>query len=600
MWQIVQNAQGMLFMANDAGVVVFDGSRWEVVETQTAARALALDKDGKIYVGGKSDVGCLDVNAKGEFEYRSFRKYLPEKARALSDVERVYCLGDWVYYVAENFVLTAKDDGNLATISITPIERYAGSGSDGEKLYINLEGKGLHVFSGGKLVPVAGGEVLASSYIRFMAKTAEGKTYVGTENEGLFVGAAGGKFSPLGGAAGETLRNEGIFCGAAGRDGSLLLGTYSGGAVHISSSGGVLGVYSKKTGYASNEIYSVFIDSEDGLWIAHAVGLTLVHPSLPVAFYPDFAGKITSVVEDGDKLYVGTLSGLFVGGVFGGTFVGTALKAEVLTMKKIGGRLVAATNMGLLDVTGGGSTFLMENTLCTSIFASGRNEAQFYACHAGGVNRFEVRGGGINNLGPIEGVNFEVTSIVEDGEDLWLGTAAHGLALVRGGKVVRFGSREGLSDGEVRVRKIGAKPVFQTKSGLFDYLPGDNKFVLNERYTKVFGPLPNDFYAESETRFWLFKPTGLVLATLQGENFQFDEALPVNVFNKKTEAFALSEERIWVAHQSELVRYDRKRAYSPRTDIYALVRNITVGRDSVYFAGAWPGKRNAPVYLPPE
>ncbi len=588
----------MMFMANDAGVVVYDGARWDVVETETAARAVALDKDGKLYVGGKSDVGCLDVNGQGRFEYRSFRKYLPEKAQQLTDVERVYCLGDNVYYVAENFIFTAKDDGKLATITATPVSGFAGSGTDGQSLFVNIDGKGLHTFSGGRLTPVPGGETLASSYIRFMAQSPDGKVYVGTENEGMFVGASGGKFLPMSGGANDLFRNAGIFTGSMGKDGSMLIGTYSGGAMHLSSTGAVLNRYSKAGGYPSDEIYSVFLDAENGAWIAHAYGLTLVRPSLPVFSYSGISGKITSIVEDGTKLYVGTLMGLFVGEVAGGGFAGAGLNAEVLSLKKIGSRLVAATNQGLYDVTGGAKTLYLNDIPCFSISDS-RQAGRFYVCHAKGVNRFQADAGGVKDLGPIEGVNFEAVSVVEDGENLWLGTSSHGLAWVKGGTVVRYGGKDGLSDGAVYVRKIVGKPAFQTKSGMFDFLPGDNKFVLNEKYTKVFGPAPRDFYSESDTRYWLFTPTGLTLATLEASDFKFDDALPINVFNKKPEAFFLNDERVWVAHQEALMRYDRKREFSPNKDFSVLIRSIVIGRDSVYFGGAWSGARNAPVYFQP-
>lgn len=70
-WGMAQAKNGMIYVANNGGVLEYDGVNWRVIyvgENMTA-RSLAIAEDGTVYVGGKNEIGYLEPDQKGKLQY---------------------------------------------------------------------------------------------------------------------------------------------------------------------------------------------------------------------------------------------------------------------------------------------------------------------------------------------------------------------------------------------------------------------------------------------------------------------------------------------------------------------------------------------------
>src|SRR6187431_2650477 len=58
-WDIAQDKRGLIYIANNFGLLEFDGNQWQVfgVPNGTKVRSVAIDPLGKIYVGCQGDFG---------------------------------------------------------------------------------------------------------------------------------------------------------------------------------------------------------------------------------------------------------------------------------------------------------------------------------------------------------------------------------------------------------------------------------------------------------------------------------------------------------------------------------------------------------------
>src|SRR5882757_9116658 len=58
-WDIGQDKRGVLYFANNDGLLTFDGSYWKTypLPNKGTIKALAIDPDGKIFVGGQDEIG---------------------------------------------------------------------------------------------------------------------------------------------------------------------------------------------------------------------------------------------------------------------------------------------------------------------------------------------------------------------------------------------------------------------------------------------------------------------------------------------------------------------------------------------------------------
>jgi len=92
-----QNRDMNLFVANNLGVLSFDGNRWKVYARNTGKkqRSLAFDEDqNRLYIGSQGEFGFFDE----DWEYISLIDLIPESERNFDEVWSVYILDSQVYF----------------------------------------------------------------------------------------------------------------------------------------------------------------------------------------------------------------------------------------------------------------------------------------------------------------------------------------------------------------------------------------------------------------------------------------------------------------------------------------------------------------------
>jgi hypothetical protein len=87
-WHIAQDKNGLLYFANDDGLLTFDGSYWKTypLPNRSAIKSVAIDSKGRIFVGGLDEVGYFFPDERGVLKYHSLTQLLPVKARQFADV----------------------------------------------------------------------------------------------------------------------------------------------------------------------------------------------------------------------------------------------------------------------------------------------------------------------------------------------------------------------------------------------------------------------------------------------------------------------------------------------------------------------------------
>ena len=72
-WEIAQDARGLIWCANNEGVLRFDGVYWSLfpVANHTIVRSLLIHPDGRIFAGAQGELGYFFPDAKGRLEYHS-------------------------------------------------------------------------------------------------------------------------------------------------------------------------------------------------------------------------------------------------------------------------------------------------------------------------------------------------------------------------------------------------------------------------------------------------------------------------------------------------------------------------------------------------
>lgn len=91
-WAIAKDSRGVMYFANNDGVLEYDGRNWELIGINKGAiaRSLAIDSTGTIYVGAENEFGCIQPDGLGKLYYSSFSDLLPSQDQGFSDINKVY------------------------------------------------------------------------------------------------------------------------------------------------------------------------------------------------------------------------------------------------------------------------------------------------------------------------------------------------------------------------------------------------------------------------------------------------------------------------------------------------------------------------------
>src|ERR1700761_4832684 len=87
-FSIASDHRGLIYVANFAGVLEYDGTRWRNILTteRTKVNALATDKEGRIFVGTRGEVGYLKPDSAGDMKFVSLNRFLKKDKIEFPDV----------------------------------------------------------------------------------------------------------------------------------------------------------------------------------------------------------------------------------------------------------------------------------------------------------------------------------------------------------------------------------------------------------------------------------------------------------------------------------------------------------------------------------
>ena len=87
-WDVVQDHRGVMYFGNVNGVLEFDGLSWDLIELpgKTTARSLAVDSQGRVYVGSYGDLGYLSPDESGKMRFIYLTQRIPSEWQHVYEV----------------------------------------------------------------------------------------------------------------------------------------------------------------------------------------------------------------------------------------------------------------------------------------------------------------------------------------------------------------------------------------------------------------------------------------------------------------------------------------------------------------------------------
>ena len=310
-WAITQDDSGLMIFGNNKGVLVYDGTDWELVPlpNRTIVRSLAKAPDGRIYVGGQDEFGYLDRDDCQQICYRSLSRQLPEAEQSFEDVWKIFVGEEEVFFCTQESLIRWDGEDYAQTPADQRFENFFWLNGE---LYVQEIGTGLLRWTGNKFELIKDGERFSNTRIAALLPFGDAALVI-TDLDGLYFLREDGMAAWEAPVA-SFLRLNQAYCAISLPNELIAIGTVQNGLVIIDATGEVIQHINKQVGLQNNTVLSVFQDGLDNFWLAADNGIDYVKSSTPFSLIRDYLGidgtGYAARIHD-DLLFLGTNQGLF-------------------------------------------------------------------------------------------------------------------------------------------------------------------------------------------------------------------------------------------------------------------------------------------------
>lgn len=599
-WDITQDVNGLLYVANNLGLLEYDGSTWRSYPiTGTKIRSIFIGTDKKIYVGSQADFGYLLPDAKGNLQYTSLADQLPDNVRDFDETWKIYGIDDMVYFCTfENIYIY---DGKTLS-SVSSPHKLEISFLINNRLYVQEWEKGLSMLQSGRLELIRDGEFFKNRRISNIMNYDKDQLLVTTFNHGIFL--YNGVIKPFE-FKGSFWRNENIINYSRRlRDGNIALGTQNSGLFIIDKEGNLVLHLDKESGLSDRTVNYIYEDNQSNLWLAMNNGISRVDLNSPFTIIDDrmalSGAGYTALLSDGD-IYLGTNNGLYRWHNEQMEFI-PGTEGQVYSVQEINGQILMGHHNG---------AFIIENDKARSVssekggwifrLAPGSGNQLIEGTYQG-LNLLEWQNGQLKDKLKIEGFD-ESSRVMEfDGNTLWIAQGYKGvfklklsddLTTVTESRLYK--QEDGFpSDVLINVFKIANQLVFTAQEGFYEYNPVTDRFDSLSHFNKLIGSRASmvDMEADEIGNIYFIEQSKLGVLRPKGNH---DFEAHISPFNKVKSSWnddlanivVLDNHNVLIGGKQGFIHYNPMRDVPKNASFNVLFRKITnEGRmDTVMYLG---------------
>lgn len=586
-WSFVQDSDGVLYTANNHGLLEFDGSTWTLhrVPGSTKMRSVFIDANNRIFVGGQGQLGYF-IRTRERLQFISLLERLPEDEQAVEEVWKILPYDDKVYFNTSNKLLVLDGQDFYAVKLPGKISRIFKVGS---RLIVQFANRGLYEHDGDTFVPVRGTSALQEEVRAILAS-----------KDGFLCFTIGGKVfryhrSSLR-LSKHTIRGfDKISINACIRtsSGDIVIGTQNHGLIIIDEELIVKEHLTRGRGLKNRTVHSLMEDNFGNLWVGLNNGINYVELNSPLSLINEESGLegtgYGAVLHDGD-VYLGTNNGLFkcstnLNDAHYQLLPGS--EGQVYNISVLNDDLILNHHRGAFQVVG--NELIQIHTLGSWRFMATSSENKAIGGDYNGICFFEKKNGVWHKLSRIEGVE-ESSRVFEFENDstLWMTHGYKGAyrisfdaALTGASQVDFYGEEHGFpSNILISVYKIDQNLIFTGDYGIYNFNAQADRFdpnpflienIGNKHVSKIVSSEDGDIYFLMDGQFGHLKR--MSLGTYEKEQNVFKR---INkLLSDDLENISILDDRnILIGAKEGFIHFDPRKEYKLIEDFNVVLKKI--------------------------
>lgn len=311
-WDITQDDRGYIYVANNFGLLEFDGNRWQryLVDNNTRLRSVLAHHD-RIYAGGQGQFGYFESGEAGTLQFVSLKDSLEGDARNFDDVWKIHRYRGQIVFSTTTHLFFYQESTN-ALEAVRADQPLGFTFAWEQELFAYSSEKGLLALRDHDLTPPPFGDNYRGKTVVGMIKEEARQFLVVTE------GGDVSRITPRGVIPLEKCSRQlrGVTVNAALElsNGNLAIGTQNQGVYLLSMEGKLIRHLTQETGLSSLTVASLHEDQFNNLWIGLNNGICYVELHSPFSLINEKTGipgsGYTAHAYQGN-VYLGTNNGLY-------------------------------------------------------------------------------------------------------------------------------------------------------------------------------------------------------------------------------------------------------------------------------------------------
>jgi ligand-binding sensor domain-containing protein/DNA-binding CsgD family transcriptional regulator len=602
-WAMAQDANNRVYIANNEGLLVFDGTNWQLfpIPNKTILRSIGFGPGGKLFAGAQDELGYFAPDPVGRLQFTSLKNLLPAGEKKFTDVWELEVIGDEVFF-RTNDALFRYTGHKL--ISYKPQTTWLSLHHYQGKALAHDRSAGLLVFNNASwqtLIPE--NQLPKNFFITDLVPFHKDTSLLSTTSHGLYL-LTKNQLIPFNISGPGILKTENFTALSMTGEGYIIAGTYFSGIYCITREGKVINNISAKNGLPNNTVRCVYDDKKGNVWIGldNGIGFFPFNSAIKHINPPAFNnGAGYDVKYMNGNLYFAMSTGLQRLPVYTNTDLGNIAEKPVnmlegLTwnLSVIQNELLAGRDDGLWQINTQQARVVSQTTGYWSCRPYFHNDSmQIVAGNYLGLQLFENKNGTLISTKAIEKFVESSRYVETDGDNIWVSHPYRGVYKINvpSKTVVLYTQKNGLpADLDNHVFKIKNKIVFATTRGIFGFNPATNNFTEAKDYKDLFGELPIRYLKEDEKgNIWFVQDKMVGVADFSQEKpvIQYIPELKNKILSGFENIFPYNTTNIFIGSETGYyhINYEKYReSITPFSAYLTRVKTIR-GKDSILFGG---------------
>ena len=364
-WNISKDATNRTYVANNFGLLEFDGIRWTLYPTPDGSiMRSAFVKNNIVYTGAYMDFGYWLRSEEGTLAYTSLAETVGFQTIEDEQFWNIFSHKQYILFQSlSRLVIYNQQSNTLETYNSEHGILFAFANDD--EIYFQDNNRTLFKIENEKSSLHLSATELNQNQVVGIVNSSVGQLIVTREN-GLFINGRALKSTQPN--LSKNLAKDVVYSFTQTANGQLFLGTVKNGVYILSESGALVHHINVDNGLNNDTVLSVFSENR-GVWLGLDDGLAFVKLDSPIQQYnfrQEAIGTVYTTIVFNQYLYVGTNQGLFYRryDVDEPLKPIAGLEGQVWTLQGIGNKLFCGHDRGAFLVNENRAKQLYANQVC--------------------------------------------------------------------------------------------------------------------------------------------------------------------------------------------------------------------------------------------